>query len=142
MVGKKTGFLTEPRREFLKTPGDERDKKYSESQKRQFQTAISEQALTAIEDLILIARECDDEDVRTSFPPESIADLIDALMDRIGMDEIAGEERFFEVIVQTIEHRIHEKYREKGRFFKLEPSDYPIMPKKPAYRDVKAYTQK
>jgi hypothetical protein len=142
MAGKKSGFLTEPRRDYLKTPETERKEKYSDSQKGQFDAAISEQANLAIEDLILIARKYRADDLKSVFPPGSIVDLIDALMDRVGMEEVAGRDRYYEILLKAIEHRIHEKYREQGRFFKLESSDYPIMPSKPAFKDLRAYTRK
>lgn len=142
MAGKKTGFLTEPRRDYLNMPEAGRDKKYSETQKSQFDAAISEQANLAIEDLVLIARTYTREDLKSVFPPGALVDLLDALMDRIGMEEVAGHERYYEILLKAIEHRIHEKYRDEGRFFKLESSDYPIMPSKPAYKDLRAYTRK
>ena len=142
MAGKKSGILTEPRREYLRTPMQERDSKYSESQKNNLDGAISEQAALAIEDLVLIARESDPRILKSAFPPGSVVELIDALMDRIGMVEVTNKDRYYEMLVKAIEHRIHEKYREQDRFFKLESSDYPIMPHKPAYRDVQAYTRK
>jgi phytoene/squalene synthetase len=142
MAGTKAGFLTEPRREYLRTDSSERDAKYSESQKNQFEDAIAQQANMAVGDLILIARGCAHESLKPAFPPAEIADLIDAILDRIGMDEVAGRERYYEYILKAIEHRIHEKYREEGRFFKLESSDYPVMPARPAYKDIRAYTRK
>jgi len=142
MPGKKSGILTEPRREYLRTPMPERETKYSESQKSSLEGAISEQAALAIEDLVLIARESDAAILKSAFPPGALVELIDALMDRIGMVEVTKKDRYYEMIVKAIEHRIHEKYRDQDRFFKLESSDYPIMPHKPAYRDVQAYTRK
>lgn len=142
MAGKKSGFLTEPRREYLKVSGAERKKKYSEIQRGQLEAAITEQASLAIGDLILIARECETECLRSAFPPEEVGGLIDALLDRIGMDEGAGRERYYEAILKVIENRIHEKYYKQGRFFKIDTSDYPVMPSKPAYRDVKEYSRK
>ena len=142
MVGKKSGILTDPRREYLRTPVQERDRKYSESQKNNLESAISEQAALAIEDLVLIAREADTGSLKSAFPPAAVVELIDALMDRIGMVEVTKKDRYYETVVKVIEHRIHEKYREQDRFFKLESSDYPILPHKPAYRDVQAYTRK
>ena len=142
MAGKKSGILTDPRREYLRTPVQERDSKYSESQKNNLESAISEQAALAIEDLVLIARESDAGNLKSSFPPAAVVELIDALMDKIGMVEVTKKDRYYEMIVKAIEHRIHEKYREQDRFFKLEPSDYPIMPHKPAYKDIRAYTRK
>jgi hypothetical protein len=58
------------------------------------------------------------------------------------MEETEAGERYYDVVLKAIEYRIHEKYHEEGRFFKLESSDYPIMPSRPAYRDVKAYMRK
>ena len=142
MAGKKSGILTEGRREYLRTPMPERETKYSESQKSSMEGAISEQAALAIEDLVLIARESDAAILKSAFPPAAIVELIDALMDRIGMIEVTNTDRYYEMIVKAIEHRIHEKYREQDRFFKLESSDYPVMPHKPAYRDVQAYSRK
>lgn len=142
MAGKKSGFLTEPRRDYLKVSGAERRNKYSENQRSQLEAAITEQAILAIGDLTLIARECETESLRSAFPPEEIGGLIDTLLDRIGMDEGSGGERYYEVILKVIEHRIHEKYYEQGRFFKIDTSDYPVMPSKPAYRDVREYSRK
>jgi hypothetical protein len=120
----------------------ERLKEYTENQKNTLNEAISEQAALAIEDLVLISRELDPAVLKSAFPPALVVELIDALMDRIGMVEVSGRDRYYEIVVKAIEHRIHEKYREQDRFFKLESSDYPIMPQKPAYRDVQAYTRK
>ena len=142
MAGKKSGILTDPRREYLRTPMPEREKEYTENQKINLNEAISEQAALAIEDLVLIARELDPKILKSAFPPAIIIELVDALMDRIGMVEVSGRDRYYEIVVKAIEHRIHEKFREQDRFFKLESSDYPIMPHKPAYRDVQAYTRK
>lgn len=142
MAGKKSGFLTEPRREFLKTPRKERLKTYTESQRNQFDTAIREQANQALEDLLLIAQEYDVTGLQTIFSKETMETLVDALMDRMGMEEAEDGEHYYEVFVKTIEHRIKEKYLEWDRYFKLELSDYPILPSKPAYRDVKAYLRK
>ena len=142
MAGKKSGILTEPRREYLRTPMPERDREFTDSQKNTLNMAISEQAALALEDLVLVARELDSGILKSAFPPALCVELVDALMDRIGMVEVSGRDRYYEVIVKAIEHRIHEKYRDQDRFFKLESSDYPIMPHKPAYRDIQAYTRK
>lgn len=142
MAGNKSGFLTEPRREYLQATAAERETKYSDSQRRQFEEAVSRLAAPAINDLVLIARGCETENIRVAYPPEEIADLLDAILDRIGMEEVAGRERYYEYLLKSIEHRIHEKYREQGRFFKLESSDYPVMPQRPAYKDLRAYTKK
>lgn len=142
MAGKKSGILTESRREYLQTPMPEREREYSEKERSNFNEAISEQAALAIGDLVLVARESDTAIIKSAFPPALVAELIDALMDRVGMVEVSGKDRYYEMVVKAIEHRIHEKYREQDRFFKLESSDYPVMPHKPAYRDVQAYSRK
>lgn len=142
MAGKNTGFLTGPRREYLQSARSEREKRYSESQKNQFEEAITSQVAPAISDLILIVRGCETENLKAAFPPGDVADLIDAIMDRIGMEEVAGSERYYGFILKAIEHRIHEKYREQGRFFKLDSSDFPVMPQRPVYKDVRAYIRK
>lgn len=142
MVVKKSGFLTEQRREYLGKSPKEREEHYSESQRMQFDNAIREQAALAIDDLILIAREYDRKELGNIFSKDAMENLMGPLMDRIGLDEIEGHERYYEVFLQAIEQRIHEKYMEQKRFFKLESTHYPIMPSRPAYRDVKAYMRK
>jgi hypothetical protein len=142
MTVKKSGFLTEQRREYLGKSQKEREEHYSESQRMQFDDAIREQAAMAIDDLILIAREYDRKRLGDIFSKDVMENLLGPLMDRIGLDEIEGQERYYEVFLQAIEQRIHEKYMEQNRFFKLESTHYPIMPSKPAYRDVKAYMRK
>jgi hypothetical protein len=142
MAGKKTGFLTDIRREYLKIPLKERITIYSENQRDQFDDAIQEQAALALDDLVLIAQEFDEKGLQEIFSQEIIENLIGPLMDRIGLEEIGGSERYYEIFLKVIEQRIHEKYREHDRFFKLESTHYPIMPSKPAYRDVKAYMRK
>jgi hypothetical protein len=142
MAAKKSGFLTEQRREYLGKSQKEREKQYSESQRMQLDDAILEQATVAIDDLILIAREYDRKELATIFSKDAMENLLGTLMDRIGLDKIEGNERYYEVFLQAIEQRIHEKYKEQNRFFKLESTHYPIMPSRPAYRDVKAYMRK
>jgi hypothetical protein len=142
MAGKKSGFLTEPRREYLNTSQQERSGKYSESQRNVLAAAIEEQATLAIQDLILIAQEYDKDGLERIFSKEAIENLVGTLMDRIGLDEAEGTERYYEIFLRAIEQRIHQKYMEKNRFFKLESTHYPVMPSRPAYRDVKAYMRK
>jgi len=142
MAGKKSGFLTEQRLEYLHTSQKERSEKYSESQRNQLNAAIEEQANLALDDLILIVQEYDKEGLQRIFSKEAIENLVGPLMDRIGLDEAESSERYYEVFLRAIEQRIHQKYMEKDRFFKLESTHYPIMPSKPAYRDVKAYMRK
>lgn len=142
MAGKKGGFLTEPQREYLRSQKEKRLEAYSESQVGQFDDAIREQGNLAIADLILIAREYDKESLQKLFSKEAIENLIGELMDRIGLDEAEGDQRYYEIMLNVIEQRIHEKYRKLDRFFKLESTHYPVMPSKPAYRDVKAYMKK
>lgn len=142
MAAKKSGFLTEQRREYLGKSQKEREKQYSESQRMQLDDAIREQATVAIDDLILIAREYDRKELANIFSKDAMENLLGTLMDRIGLDKIEGNERYYEVFLQAIEQRIHEKYKEQNRFFKLESTHYPIMPSRPAYRDVKAYMRK
>jgi len=142
MAGKTSGFLTEPRLEYLNISQKERSEKYSESQRNQLNAAIEEQANLAIDDLILIVQEYDKEGLQRIFSKEAIENLVGTLMDRIGLDEAESSERYYEVFLRAIEQRIHQKYMEKDRFFKLESTHYPIMPSKPAYRDVKAYMRK
>lgn len=142
MAAKKTGFLTEQRREYLGRSRSERDEHYSESQRIQFDDTIREQAAPAIDDLILIAQEYDEKGLQKVFSKEVMENLLGTLMDRIGLDETDGDELYYQVLLKAIEQRIHEKYMERNRFFKLESTHYPIMPRKPAYRDVKAYMRK
>lgn len=142
MAAKKSGFLTEQRREYLGKSQKEREKQYTESQRVQFDDTIREQAALIIDDLILIAREYDRKGLGDIFSKDAMENLLGTLMDRIGLDEIEGNGRYYEVFLQAIEQRIHEKYKEQNRFFKLESTHYPIMPSKPAYRDVKAYMRK
>jgi hypothetical protein len=142
MAGKKIGFLTEPQREYLRSQKEKRLETYSESQIGQFDDAIREQGTFALADLILIAREYDKESLQKLFSKEAIENLIGELMDRIGLDEAEGDQRYYEIMLSVIEQRIHEKYRELDRFFKLESTHYPVMPSKPAYRDVRAYMKK
>ncbi|WAC04543.1 MAG: hypothetical protein OS112_08755 [Methanoregula sp.] len=142
MAVKRSGFLTEQRREYLGMSPKERERHYSESQRIQFDNAIREQAALVFDDLILIAREYDRNGLGQIFSKEAMENLLGPLMDRIGLDEIDGDERYYQVFLQAIEQRIHEKYMEQNRFFKLESTHYPIMPSKPAYRDVKAYMRK
>ena len=142
MAGKKNGFLTEPQREYLRSQKEKRLETYSESQIDQFEDAIREQGTLALADLILIAREYDEVSLQKLFSKEAIENLIGGLMDRIGLDDAEGDQRYYEIMLDVIEQRIHEKYRELNRFFKLESTHYPVMPRKPAYRDVKAYMKK
>lgn len=142
MAGKKGGFLTEPQREYLRSQKEKRLEAYSESQIGQFDDAIREQGTLAIADLILIAREYDEASLQKLFSKEAIENLIGELMDRIGLDHAEGDQRYYEIVLNVIEQRIHEKYWELDRFFKLESTHYPVMPSKPAYRDVKAYMKK
>jgi hypothetical protein len=142
MAGKKSGFLTEPRREYLNTSQQERSEKFSESQRKVLAEAIEEQATLAIQDLILIAQEYDKDGLERIFSKEAIENLVGTLMDRIGLDEAEGTDRYYELFLRAIEQRIHQKYKEKNRFFKLESTHYPVMPSRPAYRDVKAYMRK
>ncbi len=142
MAGKKTGFLTEPRREYLRLPRKKRRQSYSESQRNQFDDAIREQARSALDDLILIAQGYDEEGLQAIFSKDMIEELVSTLMDRIGLDDAEGNGKYYEVLLKTIEQRIHQKYREQDRFFKLESTNYPVMPSKPAYRDVKTYMKK
>jgi hypothetical protein len=142
MMGKKAGFLTEHRRDYLKSSQTEREKTYSESQRKHFDDAILEQATLALDDLILIAEGYDKENVQRIFSKEAIEKLVGTLMERIGLDEAGGRERYYEIFLKAIEERIHQKYKELDRFFKLESTHYPVMPSKPAYRDVKAYMRK
>jgi hypothetical protein len=142
MVAKKTGFLTEQRREYLGLSRKERDERYSESQRVQFDDAIREQASPAIDDLILIAENYNEKGLQTIFSKEFLENLIGTLMDRIGLDETEGDELYYHALLNVIEQRIHEKYKEQNRFFKLESTHYPVMPSKPAYRDVRAYMRK
>lgn len=142
MAGKKNGFLTEPQREYLRSQKEKRLETYSESQIAQFDDAIREQGTLALADLILIAREYDEVSLQKLFSKEAIENLIGELMDRIGLNDAEGDQRYYEVMLDVIEQRIHEKYRELNRFFKLESTHYPVMPRKPAYRDVKAYMKK
>jgi hypothetical protein len=142
MVAKKTGFLTEQRREYLGLSRKERDERYSENQRIQFDDAIREQAAPAIDDLILIAENYNEKELQAIFSKEIMENLIGTLMDRIGLDEAEGDELYYQVLLKVIEQRIHEKYMEQNRFFKLESTHYPVMPSKPAYRDVRAYMRK
>lgn len=142
MAAKKSGFLTEQKREYLGKSPKEREKQYTESQMVQFDNAIREQAALIIDDLILIAREYDRKGLGNIFSKDAMENLLGTLMDRIGLDEIEGNGRYYEVFLHAIEQRIHEKYKERNRFFKLESTHYPIMPSRPAYRDVKAYMRK
>jgi hypothetical protein len=142
MVGKKAGFLTEPRRDYLKLSRRERENTYTESQRDQFDEGILEQANLALEDLILIADGYDKDGVRKIFSQEVVEKLVGTLMERIGLENAEGDERYYEVFLRTIEEKIHKKYMERERFFKLESTHYPVMPRKPAYRDVKAYMRK
>jgi hypothetical protein len=142
MAGKKTGFLTEPRREYLKIPQKKRRQTYSESQRNQFDDAIREQAQAALDDLILIAQKYDEEGLQAVFSKDAIEELVGSLMDRIGLDDAEGNGKYYEIFLKTIEQKIHQKYREHDRFFKLESTNYPVMPSKPAYRDVKTYMKK
>ena len=142
MAGKKNGFLTEPQREYLRSQKEKRLETYSESQIDQFDDAIREQGNLALADLILIAREYDEASLQKLFSKEAIENLFGELMDRIGLDDADGNQRYYEIMLNVIEQRIHEKYRELDRFFKLESTHYPVMPSKPAYRDVKAYMKK
>ncbi|MCX6692213.1 MAG: hypothetical protein NTW33_09260 [Methanoregula sp.] len=142
MAAKKTGFLTQQQREYLGRSRNERDEHYPESQRIQFDDAIREQAAPAIDDLILIAQVYDKKGLQTIFSKEVMENLLGTLMDRIGLDEAGGDELYYHVLLKSIEQRIHEKYMERNRFFKLESTHYPVMPSKPAYRDVKAYMRK
>jgi hypothetical protein len=142
MVAKKTGFLTEQRREYLGLSRKERDERYSENQRIQFDDAIRGQAAPAIDDLILIAENYNEKELQAIFSKEVMENLIGTLMDRIGLDEAEGDELYYQVLLKAIEQRIHEKYMEQNRFFKLESTHYPVMPSKPAYRDVRAYMRK
>ena len=142
MAGKKTGFLTEPRREYLKLPQKKRRQTYSESQRNQFDDAIREQAQAALDDLIQIAQKYDEEGLQAVFSKDVIEELVGSLMDRIGLDDAEGNGKYYEILLKTIEQKIHQKYREHDRFFKLESTNYPVMPSKPAYRDVKTYMKK
>ena len=142
MVAKKTGFLTEQRREYLGLSRKERDERYSENQRIQFDDAIREQVAPAIDDLILIAEDYNEKELQAIFSKEVMENLIGTLMDRIGLDEAEGDELYYQVLLKVIEQRIHEKYMEQNRFFKLESTHYPVMPSKPAYRDVRAYMRK
>jgi hypothetical protein len=142
MAAKKTGFLTEQRREYLGLSRKERDERYSENQRIQFDDAIREQAAPAIDDLILIAEEYNEKGLQTIFSKEVMENLLGTLMDRIGLGEAEGDELYYQVLLKVIEQRIHEKYMEQNRFFKLESTHYPVMPSKPAYRDVRAYMRK
>jgi hypothetical protein len=142
MVAKKTGFLTEQRREYLGLSRKERDERYSENQRIQFDDAIRGQAAPAIDDLILIAENYNEKELQVIFSKEVMENLIGTLMDRIGLDEAEGDELYYQVLLKAIEQRIHEKYMEQNRFFKLESTHYPVMPSKPAYRDVRAYMRK
>jgi hypothetical protein len=142
MVAKKTGFLTEQRREYLGLSRKERDERYSENQRIQFDDAIREQAAPAIDDLILIAEDYNEKELQAIFSKEVMENLLGTLMDRIGLDEAEGDELYYQVLLKVIEQRIHEKYMEQNRFFKLESTHYPVMPSKPAYRDVRAYMRK
>jgi hypothetical protein len=142
MVAKKTGFLTEQKRGYLRMPRKERDEHYSKSRRIQFDDAIRDQAAHAIDDLILIAQEYDKKGLQKIFSKEVIQSLLGTLMDRIGLDKAEDNELYYQVILKVIEQRIHEKYKEQDRFYKLESTHYPVMPSKPAYRDVKAYMRK
>jgi hypothetical protein len=142
MVAKKTGFLTEQRREYLGLSRKERDERYSENQRIQFDDAIRGQAASAIDDLILIAENYNEKELQAIFSKEVMENLLGTLMDRIGLDEAEGDELYYQVLLKVIEQRIHEKYMEQNRFFKLESTHYPVMPSKPAYRDVRAYMRK
>jgi hypothetical protein len=142
MVGKKAGFLTDPLREYLTLSRREREDTYTESRREQFDEGILELANLALEDLILIVEGYDKDGVGKIFSPEVIEKLVGTLMERIGLENTEGDERYYEVFLSTIEEKIHKKYMERERFFKLESTHYPIMPRKPAYRDVKAYMRK
>jgi hypothetical protein len=142
MVGKKAGFLTDPLREYLTLSRREREDTYNESQRGQFDEGILELANLATEDLILIAEGYDKDGVGKIFSQEVIEKLVGTLMERIGLENTEGDERYYEVFLRTIEEKIHKKYMERERFFKLESTHYPVMPRKPAYRDVKAYMRK
>jgi len=142
MVGKKAGFLTDPLREYLTLSRREREDTYTESQREQFDEGILELANLALEDLILIVEGYDKAGVGKIFSPEVIEKLVGTLMERIGLENTEGDERYYEVFLSTIEEKIHQKYMERERFFKLESTHYPLMPRKPAYRDVKAYMRK
>jgi len=142
MVGKKAGFLTDPLREYLTLSRREREDTYNESQRGQFDEGILEQANLALEDLILIAEGYDKDGVGKIFSQEVIEKLVGTLMERIGLENTEGDERYYEVFLRTLEEKIHKKYMERERFFKLESTHYPLMPRKPAYRDVKAYMRK
>ena len=142
MAGKKSGFLTDQWREYLELSQKERFKKYSDNQRNHYDAAIIEQASLAIEDLILITKQYDEETLKNIFSKEVITELLDTLMDRIGMDEVNHDQLYYEIPVKAIEHRIREKYLEHKRFFKLEESEFPLLPSKPGYRDVKDYMRK
>jgi hypothetical protein len=142
MVAKKTGFLTEQRREYLGLSRKERDERYSENQRIQFDDAIRGQAAPAIDDLILIAENYNEKELQEIFSKEVMENLLGTLMDRIGLDKAEGDELYYQVFLKAIEQRIHVKYMERNRFFKLESTHYPVMPSKPAYRDVRAYMRK
>jgi hypothetical protein len=142
MAGKRSGFLTEPRREYIRMPLKDRAEYYSESQRIQHDAAIHKQATVALEDLILIARGGDEEMLKNIFSKDAMTELLDVLMDRIGMDEVGIGQLYYEIPVRAIEQRIRKKYLEHQRFFKLEESEFPLLPSKPAYRDVKDYMKK
>lgn len=142
MAGKKSSFLTYQLREYLEVSQKERFKKYSEKQRNHYDAGIIEQASLAIDDLLLISKQCDEETLKNIFSKEVITELLDNLMDRIGMDEVNHDQLYYEIPVKAIEHRIREKYLEHKRFFKLEESEFPLLPSKPGYRDVKDYMRK
>ena len=131
MAGKKTGFLTEPRREYLKLPQKKRRQTYSESQRNQFDDAIREQAQSALDDLILIAQKYDDEGLQTVFSKDAIEELVGSLMDRIGLDDAEGNGRYYDIFLKTIEQKIHQKYRNRTGF---SSSNQPIIPLCPVNR--------
>jgi hypothetical protein len=142
MAEKKAGFLTKPQREYLRLPPKQRRKTHSANDRNQIDDAIREQANSALDDLLLIAQGYDEEGLQTIFSKDNIEMMVGTLMQRIGLDDAEGNQHYYEIFLNAIEQCIHQKYRQQNRFFKLESTHYPVMPHKPAYRDIKEYLKK
>ncbi|WP_342770466.1 MULTISPECIES: hypothetical protein [unclassified Methanoculleus] len=102
LKGETTGFLTEKRRKFLKTPVEERKDAFGEGNTNQYNMRIKERAKQAVRDLALVAYGMPEKEVREIFDVEDMDLLLRWVVLKIGRDK-TPRAVYFRALLQAIE---------------------------------------
>ena len=96
------GFLTEKRREYLRLPPEEREKKYPISTRTQNDFIIKRKAKQALQDLILVASAYTEKRNHEIFTIEDMKSLLSAVIYKIGRETVEGEGPYYHLLINTI----------------------------------------